>query len=90
VAPRGAEICRRSCRAARLAPGLAHAAHAFHSLWTLNAAFRARAPVQNRAGIVGHVPAKIQLLVPLRAADDLAAQLHRYEAAEGLRCMAAD
>jgi hypothetical protein len=46
--------------------------------------------VQNRAGIVGHVPAKIQLLVPLRAADDLAAHLHRYEAAEGLRCMAAD
>ena len=55
MAPRGAEICRRSCRAARLAPGLAHAAHAFHSLWTLIAAFHAHAPVQNRAGIVGPV-----------------------------------
>jgi hypothetical protein len=31
---------------------------------------------------VGHVLAKIQLLVPLRTADDLAGQLHRYEAAE--------
>jgi hypothetical protein len=31
---------------------------------------------------VGPVLAKIQLLVPLRAADDLAAHLHRYEAAE--------
>ena len=55
VAPRGAEICQRSCRAARLAPGLAHAAHAFHSLRALTAAFHAHAPVQNRAGIVGPV-----------------------------------
>ena len=90
MASRGAEICRRSCRAACLAPGLAHAAHAFHSMRARTAAFHAHAPVQNRAGIVGPVLAKIQLLVPLRAADDLAAQLHRYEAAEGLRCMAAD
>jgi len=55
VASRGAEICQRSCRAARLAPGLAHAAHAFHSMRALTAAFHAHAPVQNRAGIVGPV-----------------------------------
>ena len=53
VAPRGAEICQRSCRAARLAPGLAHATHAFHSMRASTAALHAHAPVQNRAGIVG-------------------------------------
>ena len=82
MAPRGAEICPRSCREKCLAPDLAHAAHAFHSLRALTAAFHAHAPVQNRAGIVGPVLAKIQLLVPLRAADDFAAHLNRYEAAE--------
>ena len=55
VASRGAEICQRSCRAARLAPGLAHAAHAVPYLRARTAAFHAHAPVQNRAGIEGPV-----------------------------------
>ena len=53
MASRGAEICQRSCRAARLAPAVAHATHAFHSMRTRTAALYAHAPVQNRAEIVG-------------------------------------
>ena len=53
AAKRTAESLAGLSEAVRLEPGLAHAAHAFHSLWTLTAAFHAHAPVQNRAGIVG-------------------------------------
>ena len=78
---RRADYQRRSSERVKCAP---MASNAFHSLRARTAAFHAHAPVQNHAGIVGSVLAKIQLLVPLRAADDFAAHLNRYEAANGL------